>query len=500
MTIASRVLVVDDERVFRESIRDALARLPAHCELAENGEEAVKLAEDPRIEAVVLDVRMPGASGLDVLKTLREHRPALHVIVLAEQADQELVLDALRLGASDYLAKPLHEEELRLAVERALRGTRLAAGFDLMSGRLGQLREVFAELDATARAHAVREGPGELAERAVERVGGLMGAARASLIAEEEGALRVIAMVGGDVLAADLPPADPGEGLAGLALGASDVLRIEDVEHDERCAGRIRRGRYVSGCALLAPLEVDGRPFGVLCVADPRLGRPFSEEDASLLALAAGYIGALLGRGQAPAEPAAPEPVPGPTLAELEESQRVELSREVSEAMIREVEPEAMLRAALAPIAEAFDALTSIYLADGRSGALVLEAHSAAGSRSERPTLPRDRGLTALVAQTGRLVVVERPGDDPRFDPDVDTAEDGRVGPLLCLPLTVRGKVLGVARILPAEDRPVPVRTAEVLAPALSAAVRNVLLYRSLLESIEDVARARRESGSHRSR
>jgi DNA-binding response OmpR family regulator len=496
MTIASRVLVVDDERVFRESIRDALAKLPAHCELAENGEEAVKLAEDPRIEAVVLDVRMPGASGLDVLKTLREHRPALHVIVLAEQADQELVLDALRLGASDYLAKPLHEEELRLAVERALRGTRLAAGFDLMSGRLGQLREVFAELDATARALAVREGPGELAERAVERVGGLMGAARASLIAEEEGALRVIAMVGGDVLAADLPP----EGLAGPALGASDVLRIEDVEHDERCAGRIRRGRYVSGCALLAPLEVDGRPFGVLCVADPRLGRPFSEEDASLLALAAGYIGALLGRGQAPAEPAAPEPVPGPTLAELEESQRVELSREVSEAMIREVEPEAMLRAALAPIAEAFDALTSIYLADGRSGALVLEAHSAAGSRSERPTLPRDRGLTALVAQTGRLVVVERPGDDPRFDPDVDTAEDGRVGPLLCLPLTVRGKVLGVARILPAEDRPVPVRTAEVLAPALSAAVRNVLLYRSLLESIEDVARARRESGSHRSR
>ena len=58
--------------------------------------------------------------------------------------------------------------------------------------------------------------------------------------------------------------------------------------------------------------------------------------------------------------------------------------------------------------------------------------------------------------------------------------------------------MLGVARVLPSEDRPVPVRTAEVLASALSAAIRNVLLYRSLLESIEDVARARRESGSHR--
>jgi len=498
MTIASRVLVVDDERVFRESIRDALSKLPAHCELAENGEEAMKLADDPRIEAVVLDVRMPGASGLDVLKTLREHRPELQIIVLAEPADQELVLDALRLGASDYLAKPLHEEELRLAVERALRGTRLAAGFGLVSGRLGQLREIFAELDATGRAAAPGESLDGVAGRAVELVGGLLGAARASLIVDEGGALRVVAIVGSDVAAADLSPADPQDGIAGLALGAGDVLRIEDVERDERCTGRVRRGRYATGCALLAPLEVDGQPSGVVCVADPRLGRPFSEEDAALLALAVAHIGALLGGAPVESEPVAAPPPESIAVPDPEEAQRVELCREVSEAMTREIEPAALLRAALSPIAEAFEALTSIYLADGRTGALVLEAQSASGSRSERPTLPRDRGLTALVAQTGRLVVAERPEDDPRFDPSVDTAEDGRVGPLLCLPLTVRGKVLGVARVLPSEDRPVPVRTAEVLASALSAAIRNVLLYRSLLESIEDVARARRESGGHR--
>ena len=104
------------------------------------------------------------------------------------------------------------------------------------------------------------------------------------------------------------------------------------------------------------------------------------------------------------------------------------------------------------------------------------------------------------MAQTGRLVIVEQPERDSHFDPLADTPQDGRPGPLICLPLTVRGKVLGLARIFPPQGRSISARTAEVLAPALSAAIRNVLLYRSLLESIDDVARARREAGSQRGR
>jgi hypothetical protein len=84
------------------------------------------------------------------------------------------------------------------------------------------------------------------------------------------------------------------------------------------------------------------------------------------------------------------------------------------------------------------------------------------------------------------------PAADPRFDASVDTPADGRPGPLLCGALRFRGKVLGVFRAFP-ERREVPsARTGEVLSAALSAAVRNVLLYRSLVESIDEVARARR--------
>ena len=90
-------------------------------------------------------------------------------------------------------------------------------------------------------------------------------------------------------------------------------------------------------------------------------------------------------------------------------------------------------------------------------------------------------------------LATERPAADPRYDPAVDTAEDGAPRPFVCVPLVFRRTPLGVFRAFPREA--VALRSAEVLAAALSAAVRNVLLYRSLLESIEELARVRRERG-----
>jgi hypothetical protein len=136
----------------------------------------------------------------------------------------------------------------------------------------------------------------------------------------------------------------------------------------------------------------------------------------------------------------------------------------------------------------------SHYLIDNASGELRLEGQQDLAGRGDRKSLPRQRGLTALVLQTGRVVASDRPQADPRFDPDVDTPENGVAGPLLCVPLRWRNQVLGVARAFPQGGAPASARTGEVLSAVLSAAVRNVFLYRSLLESIEDLAEARREA------
>ena len=88
---------------------------------------------------VILDIQLPDMNGLEVFRRLREIQPDLRVIILSAHAEQEYVLEALRLGACDYLAKPIHEEELALAVRRALETFTLGSDWHRLRERLRSL-------------------------------------------------------------------------------------------------------------------------------------------------------------------------------------------------------------------------------------------------------------------------------------------------------------------------------------------------------------------------
>jgi hypothetical protein len=179
-----------------------------------------------------------------------------------------------------------------------------------------------------------------------------------------------------------------------------------------------------------------------------------------------------------------------------EASQRdSELIRQICEALVNEVEPERVIRAALLPIERELGAVpVSLHLLHAESGSLVCEGQLDGGLRSDRERLPLARGLTGTVLQTGCLIATATPELDARFEPTIDTPEDGRPGPFMCIPLSLRGHVVGLCRIFLPEGARASAQTGEALAAALSAAVRNVLLYRSLVESIEEVAEARRRA------
>jgi hypothetical protein len=257
---------------------------------------------------------------------------------------------------------------------------------------------------------------------------------------------------------------------------------------------------------VVAPVPGAGCPLGVLCATDREGGGPFGDDDLALLQILALQVGQLLAAWPADAEAAA-QPC-GAAESEATQpfdaeavggyppaSDDAELARMICEAMTVEVEPERLIDAALRPVARILPAApVSLYLTDPRSGDLVLEGQCEGDSAGDRLRLPPNRGLSATVLQTGRLVATDHPETDPRFEPGVDTPESGAAGPLVCVPVQLRGKVLGVMRAFPTDGAGASARTGEVLAAALSAAVRNVLLYRSLLESVDDVARARREA------
>jgi DNA-binding NarL/FixJ family response regulator len=492
---AHRVLVADDERFFREAIAEALGDAGIVCDVAASGAEAqLAVARDSRIGVAVLDLALDG--GLELLRRLRGERPAIRVIALAAQADQELVLEALRLGAADYLAKPLHDEELVLAVRRALAAFAIETGYERLRGRLRSLDAWLLELVEAAHAGGERA----LAPRAAEAVADVLAATKTSvmLLDAPAGPLRVMAAVGSSLGPHEMDAVELGEGVAGVAVTMDDVLAVDDVTSDPRFADRPFHDRYESGALAVAPLHDGEGPLGVLCASDREGGAPFGDDERTLLRVLAVQVASLLARARlgARAEASAPEDTAPLGAWQDRVDSDAELGREVCEALTLEVEPQRLLPAALLPVARRLAASpVSLYLIDNRSGELALEGVSDGDGRVDRQRLPRSAGLTSVVLQTGHLVASGRPQADPRFDPAVDTPEDGSPGPLLCVPIRLRGKVLGVARVFPKEPAAASARTGEVLAAALSAVVRNVLLYRSLLESIEDLARARRDAG-----
>ena len=493
----ARILVVDDERFFREAIREVLEAEKLECVLASNGAEALEHADDPTLGVVVLDVQLPGIDGIEVLRRLRERRPELKVLILSAHTDQEIVLEALRLGACDYLAKPLHDEELVLAVRRALDTFAVDQGWRELRDRLGRLERRLVALAEGVPEEGGEERTARLRRGVADAAAEVLGAGKTSLmLLDADGAhLRVAAATGRELSAEELDPVPVGEGVAGLALARNEVLLVDDVRSDPRFQARGALGRYASGSFAVAPIAAGDRLLGVLCATDREGGAPFEEADRAILRILALQAGQLLAPPATNGHSAASEP-PTPQVPVEALDRDAELARRVCEAVTSEVEPARVLAAALRPIGAALDAApVSLYLRDAESGELVCQIQEDGGVCADRARLPAGRGLTGQVLETGRLVATAEPQRDPRFDAAVDTPEGGAPAPLLCVPLRFRGRTLGVFRAFPKSGDSASPRTGELLGAALSAAIRNVLLYRSLVDTIEEVARVRREAG-----
>ena len=127
MTRGARILVVDDEPQILRSLRTTLAAHGYDVQTAASGEEAVTLVEGHMPDLVVLDLVLPGISGLDVCRYLRERSP-VPILILSARGDERDKVAALDLGADDYLTKPFGVNELLARIRAALRRAAGARG------------------------------------------------------------------------------------------------------------------------------------------------------------------------------------------------------------------------------------------------------------------------------------------------------------------------------------------------------------------------------------
>lgn len=102
-----RVLLVDDEVDFVEALSARMEARGLVVETATNGEEAIQKVHDRRFDAIILDLAMPGMDGIETLRALRELQPELQVILLTGHATLQKGVEAMKLGAMDFLEKPV---------------------------------------------------------------------------------------------------------------------------------------------------------------------------------------------------------------------------------------------------------------------------------------------------------------------------------------------------------------------------------------------------------
>lgn len=133
-----KILIVDDERLVRQSLAKEFTREGYHVLTAETGKTALALFEEESPEVILLDLKLPDLEGMEVLKRVREVDKNVNVLIITAYGSLDSAIQALRLGANDYLTKPFDLEAISFSVGKALESSRLQKEVAYFRSRLSE--------------------------------------------------------------------------------------------------------------------------------------------------------------------------------------------------------------------------------------------------------------------------------------------------------------------------------------------------------------------------
>ena len=152
---ALRILVVDDESAIRRALRPPLVELGFQVAEASRGEEALQMLRTTTFDAVLLDVNMPGIGGVETLRRIRAFAPRLPILMLTVRDKEEEKVEALDLGADDYVTKPFSTRELIARVRAAIRRVKSPIRAEDAPLEIGEIRLDPVKRNVTKRGQAV---------------------------------------------------------------------------------------------------------------------------------------------------------------------------------------------------------------------------------------------------------------------------------------------------------------------------------------------------------
>ncbi|MFZ5915866.1 MAG: GAF domain-containing protein [Chloroflexota bacterium] len=463
------ILVVDDNAQIADFLTEhLLPRLGYDTLTARDGRAALKKVRAHQPDLMLLDLRLPDISGLDVLHQLAEEGRSVPTILFTAYGSEQVAVDAFRLGVQDYLIKPVDPDDLAAAIDRAASESRLRREKNRLTAQLQQQATRLTVLSKVGQSITSTLELDEVLRRIVE--------AGVYLTQADEGFLALQDSQTDQLYLRATKNLGQSEGeTLRLKIGDSLVTQVQRTGHALRLTHSPGMGSlkvstgFLVHSLLYVPLVSRGRCLGVLAV-DNRVGqRAFGEMDEMLLCSLADYAAIAIENARLYTET-------GQQLLELQ------MLEEASRTILSTLNLDERLNHILAEITARMNTqVASILLIDKQTNELVFQA--VVGPEADKIRglrLPLGHGVVGHVAQTRRSVLIPDARQSDLFDESVDETSGFVTRSLVCAPMIMRQEMIGVIEVLNKEEGPfgeADRRLLEKLAQSAALAIENARLY-----------------------
>ncbi|MBN1659064.1 MAG: GAF domain-containing protein [Anaerolineae bacterium] len=432
-----RILIVDDKIETVTLITDLLEPLGYQLRTVSDGRDGLKMALADPPDLLLLDVSVPGMSGLDVLEALHRQEFAPPVILMAVGGSEEVVVRALRLGVRDYILTPFDINELLVSIDWALAECRLRAErerlvseLQVANDQLTQRMRDLVTLQAVGRSVASVMPRDQVLHRILDAALYLTGADASVIFLVEPagGELRLEAVRHAQGYTAGIDR-DVGDGHAVDVLRSGQPIRLSPAERQSGVTGYLGKQPH---SLLYVPVRLGDMPIGVMGVASVREARALPAEAESRLTALADYAAIALSNcrlyeevEQRARQLAAVNRIARTVVSSLDlDTVITTVVREVRESVRAETASVALLDEEAQDLA--FDAVL------GDDDQMVRHFHMAVG-----------QGVIGWVVEHGLSARIDDVRQDPRFFSGIDRATGFHTRSLLCVPLILSGRIIG---------------------------------------------------------
>jgi putative nucleotidyltransferase with HDIG domain len=287
------VLVVDDDALIREIAKDILDIASYRVLTAKDVPECLNILRKEKIDAFLLDVVLPGESGLKMVPKINDISPDSAIIIMTAHASTEAAIEAIKVGADDFIRKPLQEDELSHAIKKAIDKKALLLENRTLTQRLeGRLKKLELFKNISKEISSTLDLP-KLLEEIMQSTKAAIGAEACSVLMYDEATGNLVFEVALGKKGEDVEKIriKPGQGIAGWVFEHKESLLVGDVQKDTRFFQAVDKNTgFETRSMVVSPLIVKDKTLGVIQVINKVHGGRFEIDDRDTLTTLSGQI------------------------------------------------------------------------------------------------------------------------------------------------------------------------------------------------------------------